>query len=100
MLVLAVAVGIATYFVVRGGTSTRQLLLSPPWVAFLLVVNLVPCVALIMLVGRRVAKRRAARASGSDEGRLHVRLVALFSVIATVPTVLSVIFASMMFQYG
>ena len=100
VLALAVAVGIATYFVIRGGTASRELLLTPPLVAFLLIVNLVPCVALIMLVGRRVAKRRAAQSGAGGEGRLHVRLVALFSVIATVPTVLAVIFASVMFQYG
>jgi len=100
VLALAVAVGIATYFLIRGGTGSRELLLTPPLVAFVLVVNLVPCVALIMLVGRRVAKRRAARSGTGGEGRLHVRLVALFSVIATAPTVLAVIFASVMFQYG
>src|SRR5690606_14012547 len=33
-------------------------------------------------------------------GRLHVRLVALFSMIAAVPTLLVVIFASLLFQYG
>ncbi len=99
VLALAVAVGIATYFVVRGGAGGRELL-TPPLAALLLVINLGPCVALIMLLGRRIAKTRAARSGAGGEGRLHVRLVALFSAIATVPTVLAVIFASIMFQYG
>jgi two-component system nitrogen regulation sensor histidine kinase NtrY len=99
VLVLAIAVGVATYFVVRAGAAPR-LLLSPPLVALMLVVNLVPCVGLIMLIGRRIARKRAARSGAGGEGRLHVRLVALFSTIATVPTVLAVIFASVMFQYG
>ncbi|MGN6819046.1 MAG: ATP-binding protein [Sphingomonas sp.] len=99
VLALAVAVGIATYFVVRAGAAPQRLL-TPPLVALLLVVNLGPCVALIMLLGRRIAKTRAARSGAGGEGRLHVRLVALFSTIATVPTVLAVIFASVMFQYG
>src|SRR3546814_11158503 len=36
----------------------------------------------------------------SDLGRLHVRLVALFSLIAAAPTLLVVIFASLLFQFG
>jgi two-component system nitrogen regulation sensor histidine kinase NtrY len=99
VLALAVAVGIATYFLVRAG-SAPQRLLTPPLVALLLIVNLAPCVGLIILLGRRIAKSRAARSGAGGEGRLHVRLVALFSIIATVPTVLAVIFASVMFQYG
>ena len=99
VVVLAVAVAIATYFTVRGG-ATRQQLLTPPLVALLLIANLAPLVAGIILVGRRIARSRAARSDARGEGRLHVRLVALFSLIATVPTVLAVLFASVMFQYG
>jgi two-component system nitrogen regulation sensor histidine kinase NtrY len=60
--------------------------LTPPLVAGLLVANLVPAIALMVLVARRVAKRRAARSLIGGRGRLHVRLVALFSAIAAVPT--------------
>ena len=41
-----------------------------------------------------------ARAGRSGSGRLHTRLVALFSVIAAVPTVLVAIFASFLLQSG
>ena len=37
---------------------------------------------------------------GLGSGRLHVRLVALFTAIAAVPTVLVAIFASLLFQSG
>ncbi|MBA3730549.1 MAG: PAS domain-containing sensor histidine kinase, partial [Sphingomonas sp.] len=43
--------------------------------------------------------RRAER-GGTGTGRLHTRLVALFSVIAALPTVFVVIFASFLFQNG
>jgi len=99
VLALAIAVAVGSYFVIRAGQAPQRLL-TPPLVALLLVANLAPCVGLLMLLGRRIAKRRAARADTGGEGRLHVRLVALFSVVATVPTVLAVIFASVMFQYG
>jgi two-component system nitrogen regulation sensor histidine kinase NtrY len=74
-------------------------LLSPPLIALLLIANLLPAIALMVLFSRRVAVRRAER-GGLGSGRLHVRLVALFSAIAAVPTVLVAIFASLLFQSG
>jgi two-component system nitrogen regulation sensor histidine kinase NtrY len=74
-------------------------LLSPPAIAFLLVANLIPAIALMVLLSRRIAMRRAER-GGLGTGQLHTRLVALFSVIAAVPTVLVAIFASLLFQSG
>jgi two-component system nitrogen regulation sensor histidine kinase NtrY len=74
-------------------------LLSPPMIALLLVANLIPAIALMVLLSRKLAMARAAE-GGSGSGRLHTRLVALFSVIAAVPTVLVAIFASLLFQSG
>lgn len=74
-------------------------LLSPPFIAILLVANLIPAIALMVLYSRRVARQRAER-EGLGSGRLHARLVTLFSVLAAVPTVLVVIFASLLFQSG
>lgn len=95
----AAAIAIATYFIIDSDKSVQHLL-SPPLVALLLVANLVPGVALLVLMGRRVAHRRAALSPIGGSGRLHVRLVALFSVIAAVPMLLVTIFASLLFQYG
>ena len=72
---------------------------SPFVVALLLIANLLPAIALMVLFSRRVAVRRAEQ-GGLGSGRLHVRLVALFSAIAAVPTVLVAIFASLLFQSG
>ena len=66
--------------------ARREALLTPPLVALLLVANLVPAMALMVLFARRLALRRARRSPIGGRGRLHVRLVALFSVIASVPT--------------
>jgi len=74
--------------------------LTPQMVAVLLVANLVPAMALMVFAARRIAMRRAAASPVGGRGRLHVRLVALFSVIASVPTLLVVIFASLLFQSG
>src|SRR3546814_14601187 len=53
-----------------------------------------------VLLGRRIAKRRAAQSAIGSDGQLHVRLVAMFSIVASVPMLLVVIFASLLFQYG
>jgi two-component system nitrogen regulation sensor histidine kinase NtrY len=74
-------------------------LLSPPLIAMLLIAILLPAIALMALYARRVAVKRAEQ-GGLGSGRLHVRLVALFTAIAAVPTVLVAIFASVLFQSG
>ena len=99
VLGIALAVLVASYFVVSGNTGSQRLL-TPPLVALLLVGNLIPLVALIVLVGRRVAMRRAARSPLGGRARLHVRLVAVFSILASVPTIFVSIVASLLFQYG
>lgn len=99
VLLIALAVMVTSYFVVSGNTGSQRLL-TPPVVALLLVANLVPLVALIVLVGRRVAMRRAARSPLGGRARLHVRLVAIFSILASVPTIFVSIVASLLFQYG
>ena len=98
-LALIVSVGIATYVFVTGDAQSERLL-TPALVAAIMVANLVPAMALIVLVGSRIARARAVRSMEGGNGRLHVRLVALFSMIAAVPTLLVVIFASLLFQFG
>ena len=94
-----VSVAIATYITVTGDQQNQKLM-QPVSVVALMVANLVPTMALIMLVGRRVARARAAQSLSDGKGRLHVRLVGLFSMIAALPTLLVVIFASLLFQMG
>jgi two-component system nitrogen regulation sensor histidine kinase NtrY len=74
-------------------------MLSPPQIALLLIANLIPSIALMVLLSRKVAMARAARRA-IGTGQLHTRLVALFSVIAAVPTVIVAIFASLLLQSG
>ncbi len=99
VLVIAIAALAATYHFVGQQNASGQLF-SPAMAAVLLLANLLPFVALIVLLGRRIARRRAARASLAGGGRLHIRLVAVFSLIASVPIVLTVIAASILFQSG
>ncbi len=73
--------------------------MSPPLIAILLVAILLPAIALMALYARKLALRRAEE-GGLGSGRLHIRLVVLFTAIAAVPTVLVAIFASLLFQSG
>ena len=74
-------------------------LLSPPLIALLLVAILIPAIVLMVLLSRRVRDGSGGE-GGAGSGRLHTRLVALFSVIAAVPTVMVAIFASLLLQSG
>ena len=98
--VLLLLVALAGSYLIVTRTGRPDAPLSPEVVAALVVVNLVPAMALMVMIARRLAIRRAVRSDIGGKGRLHVRLVALFSIIASVPTLLVVIFASMQFQSG
>ncbi len=90
---------VVTWMALSGSSNTSQLLPSR-LTSSLLIGTLVPAMALIVLIGRRIALRRAARSVLGSSGRLHVRLVWLFSLIAAIPTLLVVVFASLLFQSG
>jgi two-component system nitrogen regulation sensor histidine kinase NtrY len=90
------AATLSAYLVLSDQSDKGQLLPSA-LTATLLVGMLVPAMAILMLIGRRMALRRAAESIGS-KGRLHVQLVFLFSMIAAVPTLLVVVCASWLFQ--
>jgi len=64
--------------------------------AAMLVGTLIPALGLVVLIGRRLAIRRA----GGTTARLHVNLVFFFSLVAAVPTLLVAVFASFLFQSG
>ena len=90
-----IVMAVVTWLALRSGTG-----LSAAGGVTLLLGNLMPAVVLMVLWGRKLATRRAARSAVGSNGRLHVRLVALFSLVATVPVVLMVLIASLLFQYG
>ena len=97
--VLVVVLGVSTYAVLTG-RSAPAAGFSPPIVTLMLVGNLLPLMALIVLIARRIAMLVTARRRGTVGAKLRVRLVALFAAIAAVPTLLVVVFASLLFQYG
>ena len=97
--IIAFLVATLTSWLALTDQQSRGQLLPGGLTASLLVGTLVPAIAILMLLGRRMALRRASERFGG-RGRLHVQLVALFSLISAVPTLLVVIFASWLFQSG
>jgi two-component system, NtrC family, nitrogen regulation sensor histidine kinase NtrY len=94
-LVSLAAMAIVTAFVLIGQPPQAEPL-SPTAAAALLISNLVPATTLVMLLGRRMALQRAP----AGGGQLHIRLVAIFTLLAAVPALLLAIFASLLFQSG
>jgi two-component system nitrogen regulation sensor histidine kinase NtrY len=82
----------------RSGSSERSWATAVG--SLLLVGNLMPWMAALVLIARRIAVRRAALSPIGRRGRLHVRLVALSSMLAALPTLLVAIVASLLFQLG
>ncbi|WP_379550471.1 sensor histidine kinase [Qipengyuania sp. DGS5-3] len=85
----------STYLAFTNAPPDGQLLPSRQ-VSFLLIGTLLPAMGMLVLLGRRMALRRAA----GSTARLHVRLVFFFSLIAAVPTLLVAGFAAFLFQSG
>lgn len=95
----ALFVGLTSYAFLTGQRAPAEGF-SPPLIALMLVANLLPLLALLFLIGRRVAVLIAHRRAGRAGARLHVRLVALFAALVAMPTILVVVFASLLFQFG
>lgn len=97
--VMLIVAGVITAMLLVGqGPQSEPL--APAASATMLVSNLLPATLLLVLFGRRVALKRAENSNIGSKQLLHVRLVAIFSAITAVPTVLLVIFASLLFQSG
>jgi len=99
LTLLVVVLGSVSYLLLTGRRGPAAGF-SPPAVTLILVGNLLPLMALIVLVARRLTLLFASPRRGTAGARLHVRLVALFATVAAVPTLLVVVFASLLFQYG
>ena len=92
--VLLIMLGVSWYSLT--GTPKPGELVPSGQMAALLIGTLIPAMALLVLLGRRFALKRA----GDTTARLHVRLVFFFSLVAAIPTLLVAIFASVLFQTG
>ncbi|UAB77181.1 HAMP domain-containing protein [Erythrobacter sp. SCSIO 43205] len=94
--VAALLLALLANYLAYANTPEKSGALPSLQVSLLLVAVLVPAMSILVLIGRRMALRRAA----GSTARLHVRLVFFFSIVAAVPTLLVAGFAAFLFQTG
>ncbi len=94
--VIALGIALAANYLAYSRAPATGELLPTMQISLLLMAILVPAVGLLILIGRRLALKRAA----GSTARLHVRLVFFFSMVAAVPTLLVAGFAAFLFQTG
>ena len=96
--VLSVIAAVLGYLSLTDQLDTGEL--GPVGRTALLVAILLPFMGLIIVMARRIAVVWLDRRRGLAGARLHVRLLGLFAVLAAGPTILTVVFASLLFQTG
>ena len=97
LTVAAVIAGIATYAAL---TETPPFGHDPETVYLLLNLDLVILLLLGALVARRIVTLWVKRRRGMAGSRLHIRLVALFSVVAVAPAIIVAAFSALFFHAG
>ncbi len=94
---IALALGIATFTVLAGGSPFGP---GPGAIVGLILANLAVLLLLGVSLAVRLVRVWAERRRGSAGSRLHVRLVLLFAVVATLPATLVAVFAALFFNLG
>lgn len=97
LTIAAVAAGVATYAAL---TETPPFGHGADTVYLLLNLDLVILLLLGALIARRVVGIWVERRRGRAGARLHIRLVALFSVVAVAPSILVAVFSALFFYFG
>src|SRR5258708_4741344 len=94
---LALTVATGTFFVLTGRTPIDP---SQDVVIAATVVNGALVAFLIMVVAFEIGRLVVARRRGRAAARLHIRIVALFSIIAAAPAILVAVVASLTLNQG
>lgn len=97
IMILALISITITFFILMGLTSidpTQDVIITA------MAINGIWAVILLGLIGYEIAKLLHARRRGRAAARLHVRVVALFSVVAAVPAILMAILAAVTLDRG
>src|SRR4029077_10761750 len=90
-VVLALTVATGTFFVLTGATPIHP---SENVVIAAMIVNGTLVAFLIFVVAFEIGRLVIARRRGRAAARLHIRIVALFSIIAAAPAILVAILAT------
>ena len=97
VIIIALVAAAATFFVLLGLTAIEP---TQEVVVTALTINGALALLLVLIVGWEVARLVTARRRGRAAARLHIRIVALFSVVAALPAILVAIVASITLDRG
>ncbi|MBI1209545.1 MAG: HAMP domain-containing protein [Azospirillum sp.] len=96
LIVASIAAGLATYGALTESFGATR----PATVTLLLTLDLILLLLLGALIARRVVGIWAERRRGLAGSRLHVRLVAVFSLLAVAPAIIVAAFSAIFFYVG
>ena len=97
LLIATVASGTVTF---AGMTDNLPVVVDPWSLLLLLNLDLVLLLALSALIARRLVILWMAHRRGQAGAHLHVRLAALFSLVAVTPTIVIALFSVILFDFG
>ena len=95
--VLSLLAGIGTYTALTGYSSVGS---EPRIVLIFLIADLVLLLLFGAVLARNIVSLWVARKKGGAASRLHVRLVLLFSLVATIPAIVVAVFSVLFFNMG
>ncbi|MCH8685257.1 sensor histidine kinase NtrY-like [Pedomonas mirosovicensis] len=96
---LTLIIGVGSYFTLSNQATVVRIN-SPHLLTWIIIANAIPLSIVAFLVVRRLTVLLANRRRGLAGSQLHIRLVGLFSMVAIIPTVLVVGFATYLFDSG
>ena len=96
-VVSAMAVAVATFFILMGLTPIAP---TEAVVLTVLILNGALAAVLVLVIGWEIGSLVLARRRGRAAARLHIRIVALFSIVAATPAILVAVVASVTLDRG
>lgn len=93
----AVLAGVTTYLAISETTPFNS---NPRVILGLLLLDLGLLLALAILVAWRLVALWMARRSGATGSRLHLRMVAMFGVVAITPTIIMAVYSTLILNLG
>jgi len=97
LIIAGIISGLATYAAL---TETPPFGNDPNTVIWLLNLDLIILLLLVMIIARRMVGLWSGRRQGLAGSRLHVRLVFIFSLLATAPAIIMTVFSAFFFYFG
>ncbi|MBL26944.1 MAG: two-component sensor histidine kinase [Rhodospirillaceae bacterium] len=98
LTIAATLAGIATFAALYGGPKPFEP--EPRTIILLLNIDLVLLLTLAAVVARRLVGLWSERRQGSAGSRLHIRMVAMFSLVAVTPVIFVSVFSVIFFSLG